>query len=125
MRLRRDSNLRLLTLVRITCALALLLVAFAHRPVAFAAVPFDVTAYVLPDGTIPDLCVPGNAGNGEIHATGCEFCRLASGIILPEPHTEFWRVLAEGERIAPLAAVDPRPLLAASHHPARGPPALS
>jgi hypothetical protein len=125
MRLRRDSYSRFVTLVRITCALALLLVAFAHRPIGFAVVPFDVSAYTLPDGTIPDLCVPGNAGKGEVHPTGCEFCRLAVAVILPEPSPEFWRVLAAGERIAPLASALAIPPLAAFLHPVRGPPAFS
>jgi hypothetical protein len=125
MRIRRGINSRLLTLVRITCALALLLVAFAHRPMAFAAVSFDVSAYTLPDGTIPDLCIPGNAGTGEVHPTGCEFCRLAGAVILPEPSPEFWRVLAAGERIAPLASALAIPPLAAFLHPVRGPPAFS
>ena len=111
--------------MRITCVLALVLVAFAHRPVAFAAVPFDAAAYTLPDGTIPDLCVPGDAGKGEVHSTGCEFCRMAGAVILPEPSSEFWRVLAAGERIAPLATAPAIPPLAAFHHPARGPPSVS
>ncbi len=125
MRSLSEGNSRFVTLVRITCALALLLVAFAHRPVAFAAVPFDVSAYTLPDGTIPDLCVPGNSGSGEVHPTGCEFCRLAVAIILPEPSPEFWRVLAAGERIAPLASAPAIPPLAAFLHPVRGPPTIS
>jgi hypothetical protein len=125
MRLRRDINSRFLTLVRITCALALLLVAFAHRPMAFAAEPFDLAAYTLPDGTIPDLCIPVDAGTGEVHPTGCEFCRLAVAVIMPEPSPEFWRVLAAGERIATPASAPAIPPLAAFLHPVRGPPALS
>jgi hypothetical protein len=119
------SNSRFSALVRVACVLALILVAFAHRPAAFAAEPFDAAAYTLPDGTIPDLCVPGNSGEGDVHATGCEFCRLAATVILPEPRSEFWHLLATGERIAPLAAAFPAPLLAAFLYPVRGPPSLS
>jgi hypothetical protein len=119
------SNSRFSALVRVACVLALILVAFAHRPAAFATEPFDAAAYTLPDGTIPDLCVPGNSGEGDVHATGCEFCRLASGVILPEPKSEFWHLLAAGERIAPPASASAIPPLAAFLHPVRGPPVLS
>jgi len=125
MQFRLRSTFGIQSFVCIACVLALLLVAFAHRPMAFAAVPFDVAAYTLPYGTIPDLCIPGNAGTGEVHPTGCEFCRLAGAVILPEPSPEFWRVLAAGERIAPLATAPAIPPLAAFHHPARGPPSVS
>ena len=50
-------------LVRMLCALSLLLVAFAHRPLALETVPSlssaDVASFMLPDGTLPDLCLTG------------------------------------------------------------------
>jgi hypothetical protein len=112
-------------LVRFACVLALLLVAFAHRPMAFAAVPFDVAAYTLPDGTIPDLCVPGNAGKGEVHPTGCEFCRLASSVILPEPDAVRWPALPQDGRVALVRERVPGPRVSAFLHPVRGPPSTS
>lgn len=74
------------------CALALLLAAFAHQPLTRAgppgAVPPDLAAYVLPDGTLPVLCLSGygDESNGYSRDGACEFCRVA-GSVLPPPQT--------------------------------------
>lgn len=76
--------------VRMLCALALVFVAFAHQPVAaFPAQTIDLSAYTLPDGTVPSLCLT-DSGDGDHHksawhGTGCEACRLVSSVILPVP----------------------------------------
>ena len=72
------------------CAVALVLLAFAHRPVAVAADdPIDLAAYTLPDGTVPVLCLPGS-GDQDIHKDAfhgkdCEACRLSASFILAVP----------------------------------------
>ena len=78
-------------LVRILCAIALLCVGFAHKPVVVEAAlaPSEIAAYTLPDGTLPVLCLPGDDGDGKTKShdpgTGCEVCRLASSMVVPQP----------------------------------------
>lgn len=75
--------------LRVFCALSLLLVAFAHKPLGFSdqAAAYGqagVAAFVLPDGTQPVLCLTG--GDSEEHHdafTGCEACRLVASAGLP------------------------------------------
>jgi hypothetical protein len=79
-------------LTRILCALALLFVGLSHKPPALSAAtltPAEIAAYTLPDGTLPVLCLPSEDGASKNHShdfgNGCEACRLASAILLPEP----------------------------------------
>lgn len=76
-------------------ALTAVLVGFAHRPLESFA-PYDVASWVLPDGTLPDLChvdfddpsapVPGHGATAV-----CDACLLTSapglgavaGVVLP------------------------------------------
>lgn len=78
------------------CTLAFLLLGFAHKPLVLET-PIDEVGqselYLLPDGTVPILCLQGHQNEG--HPTHqrkvfCEACRLAGGSALPEPS----RVLA-------------------------------
>lgn len=89
---------------RIACVLALVLVAFAHRPaVAPASAPLaaELAAYVLPDGTVPDLCLPGEEDHGGGLSGHCEFCRIAASVLLPAPPSGVAAVLLHGgERLA-------------------------
>jgi len=78
-------------LVRMLCALSLLLVAFAHKPLALndaarVISSVDLASYVLPDGTLPDLCLTGEE-NDPRHAAAnhCEACRIVSSVDLPSP----------------------------------------
>ncbi len=51
--------------VRMLCALALVFVAFAHKPITTASADqIDLAAYTLPDGTVPVLCLPGSGDQG-------------------------------------------------------------
>lgn len=77
--------------VRVLSALALLLLSFSHQP-AFARqiTPEVAVAYLLPDGSIGDICF-GTDGvadhgtpDGEL-APVCDYCRLAASILLPQP----------------------------------------
>jgi hypothetical protein len=76
--------------VRILCVLALVMVGFAHKPLAALPTAVQFAAYILPDGTLPTLCVTDNgAQKGDpsraLHDTGCDACRLAATILMPEP----------------------------------------
>lgn len=81
-------------LVRIFCAIALLCVGFAHKPPVLPAAPSSLSVeelaqYVLPDGTLPVLCLPSEDGKTKhqdhTYGSGCEACRLSASTILPFP----------------------------------------
>ncbi len=73
------------------CALALILVAFAHQPAAVSGIPgagtADLAAYALPDGSLPEFCITGLGDGGETPSVlgPCEFCRVAGTVLLPPP----------------------------------------
>ena len=74
--------------LRILCAVGLLFVAFAHRPaVAAGPGPAEFAAYVLPDGSMADLCINDTVDNKIKPAPGakCEACRIAGATLLPAP----------------------------------------
>ncbi|QKK32149.1 hypothetical protein FE844_022285 [Rhizobium indicum] len=79
--------------LRILCAVALVFVGFAHQVPAAAAGEFDpaeLAQYVLPDGTLPTLCVTttdtsGQSQHDKAHSHGCEACRINVSILLPTP----------------------------------------
>src|SRR5690349_13385018 len=76
--------------LRILCALLLVSAGLAHQPVAAKPLQVqDLAIYVLPDGSVADLCVPGDDGQpGKVKWHGCEACRIASSILVPAPPVE-------------------------------------
>lgn len=93
--------------LRFVCAVALVCTAFTHRAPVLASgsvSTMELAEYVLPDGTIPVLCLPDDDNKGKPHdgmpASGCEVCRLTTSIILPPPAhaggwpTQFTRMMA-------------------------------
>lgn len=78
-------------IARIICALALILVGFAHQPPRIpTTVPAsEMAAYVLPDGTLPVLCDLANLDDDDhSHDPGrCEACVLSASTLLPPPPT--------------------------------------
>lgn len=78
-----------MTMMRIVCVVALCAVGFAHRAPVVAATALtaaEIAALTLPDGSLPDLCLPGQAedGKSKTHTASadCEACRI-SGQSLP------------------------------------------
>ncbi len=79
--------------VRILCVIALVFVGFAHQVPVRASTdvsPADFAEYVLPDSTLPTLCVTVSEGSekgqhDKAHSQGCEACRISSSILLPVP----------------------------------------
>lgn len=69
------------------CALALLLTAFAHQPVVAQGIDgVDLSAYRLPDGSLPIICYNGpgdKEGGSQMNGPHCPFCTLAKSIVLP------------------------------------------
>jgi hypothetical protein len=109
--------------VRMICALALLFVAFAHQPVSLASAQPDLSAYTLPDGSLPVLCLTDSNDtdhhNSAWHGKGCEACRLSASVILPVPPA------ASGRKIEPLQSLAIRreaALIARLAYPPSAPP---
>ncbi len=110
--------------VRMLCALALVFVAFAHKPIdAAPSNQIDLAAYTLPDGTVPVLCLPGSNDQdihkSAWHGTGCEACRLSASVLLPVPP------VTPGPRVQPaqsLAIQREAILIARSLYPPSAPP---
>lgn len=76
--------------IRALCVVALLAVGFGHRTPAFAVSLLsaeDVAAMTLPDGTLPELCLPvdGQAGKGQFTAAPCDACVISASVLLPTP----------------------------------------
>ena len=89
----RQTELKATLLLRMLCALSLLLLGLAHQaPQAVASEGYDAAAYVLPDGTFASLCVTVNDTDGKTVAfkPNCEACRLSASVILPAPDAGSW-----------------------------------
>lgn len=117
--------------LRIVCAAALLCIGFAHVPPSTGqASPstLDLAHYVLPDGTLPVLCLPGDdsgsGGDGGM-GKGCAACRLSSAFALPPPQDMTAWLFARPERGVPLVRFETsgRHLVPARAAP-RAPPAI-
>lgn len=110
--------------VSVLCALALSLVAFAHRPATADTRLSDpeITAYLALGGSLTELCLSGEAGEDGAGHTECPACTLAKSMALAPTPIGPCRVALP----APERAIWPEtPRLAgyALHAPsARGPP---
>jgi hypothetical protein len=112
-------------LVRFISALALVFVAFAHRPLDLGGVP-DASAYAFPDGSVPVICVtlPGE-GKGKTvgHGLPCDACLIAGSVLVPVP-TDLAAIAPESAERIVFAAAEPlftRPAFPPSAPP-RAPP---
>jgi hypothetical protein len=120
-------------LVRLTCAIALLFVGFAHETPVFAKsafIIFEPAQYVLPDGTLPVICIEGKAQGNHTHdkvqAAKCEACRIGSSVLLPLPACGGGaRPLLEADRPAPREPVGCHRRPWHNSRGARAPPAPS
>lgn len=112
--------------VRFLCVLALLSLAFAHKPPQAMAAVFASASLQLPDGTYADLCVGDHGMKHSSANPQCEACRLSASVLLPAPDAGAWlksvfaslaneRTTRSQMRLA-LSVERPR---------ARGPPGLS
>ncbi|MEM9473299.1 MAG: hypothetical protein AAGA00_15200 [Pseudomonadota bacterium] len=119
------------TITRMLCVFALLLVSFAHSvpaaspQAASTQTSVDLSAYALPDGTLPVIChSPSRTddGGGIVFFSECEFCRLASAAVLPASDPVWLRPCAAAG--VPMPAVH-GPAILPVHYagtPTRGPP---
>ncbi|MFC3318233.1 hypothetical protein ACFOHY_15580 [Rhizobium rosettiformans] len=107
--------------IRMICVVALVLLGLAHRPVVSSVPqlsPQEIAALTLPDGTLPELCLPSEDGKSKPHAgtSTCEACRIAATALLPTPSD------AVGARM-PFVAAIVLPLPAEAHYRQLFPPA--
>ena len=79
----RHRNLNLLAAAAFLLAAVLNAYAFRIGPVAGA--PADLSAYALPDGTLPQPCLSGTGedNSGHDRSTHCDFCRIIAMPGLP------------------------------------------
>jgi len=119
--------------LRMLAALALLFLSFAHQPVIARVLPPQIAAaYVLPDGSVAEICFGldglgaegGRGGHHDGRAPVCEACRLSATAILPPPSDTGYLPVRSNEfcvrkdKIKAPVIVHPRLL-----PPAQGPPA--
>jgi hypothetical protein len=73
-------------IVRLMSVIALVMVGFAHKPVVAQPLKLQFAAYILPDGTLPTLCLNDDPSQPATLADhGCDACRLAAAILVPAP----------------------------------------
>jgi hypothetical protein len=95
---------------RMLCALVLVVSALVQQPAAAMPVAPDMAAYVLPDGTLADLCLSdhGDAdGKGGTKCHGCQSCCLVAPGALPTAY----RVSAPPRTSAVLSCLQSRELV--------------
>lgn len=95
-------------LVRMFCALAVLSLAFAHKPPQVMAAVLETASYVLPDGSYADLCVGNMAVKHPAAGGFCEACVLAATTLLPVPPEEGWL-------LSSFASLDNEPVVVARY----------
>ena len=100
---------------------ALVGLGFGHR--MMLQDPVDLSAYAMPDGTLPELCHDGGADHNAKDQPPCPLCRIVVGLDIPPV------VGLPPMQLAPSSVVWPRSALAVAGlyqpraPPARGPPA--
>jgi hypothetical protein len=116
--------------VRICCAFAIILAAFAHQPViaeanstAASLSQFKTSDYTLPDGTILSLCLYTPADGEHRADPPCEFCRIADGANIAPPCAlcSVVRQAANAKARKPVASSLPHQIFQPAT-PLRGPP---
>lgn len=109
--------------VRLLSAVALILLAFAHKPVVVAQYsPAELAAFALPDGSLPVLCLPSGAEHDDgkyAHDAPCDACRISSASLLAVPECDFGPRLLAAHFSLPLPDV---PLLRHEAFPPAAPP---
>jgi hypothetical protein len=89
--------------LKILCAIAMVWTSFAHRPVIASETEqtADLSAYTLPDGTVPVICISGENGEKNAYAKGCPYCTLVKAAALHISPELFTRVASNLKATAP------------------------
>ena len=120
----RHRNLNLLAAAAFL--LAAVLNAYAFRIGSVSQVPADLSAYALPDGTLPELCLSGEGGDngGHDRSKHCDFCRIIAMPGLPGGPSDTLGVPAFATSVAYAAPSSALPVQRSVRAPrARSPPA--
>ena len=118
----KNGHLRDIVL-RLGVIFGVALLAFAHPPLRAHVV--DLSAYAMPDGTLPELCIMDAGADHPAHNVHCPACHLAAEIPAPSPSiAAVWTELPEGLPPQTAAQIIP-PLRAGAPPEARAPPALT
>lgn len=78
-------------LMRIFCAIGLILIGFAHKPPQILTIiPYsELALYVMPDGSLPVICSSDMHGDADASHIGdfafCEACLLSGSALPPVP----------------------------------------
>jgi hypothetical protein len=89
-------------MLRLVLALAIVAASFMPRMPAFSAESGpDLSAYVLPDGSLPVICAFGGDADGKNSTGHCAFCHIWSAATLPEPPVALGETLS-GRRATPI-----------------------
>lgn len=107
---RRTTTWQMAT--RVLCVVTLVFIGLAHRAPAVATSSLsasEIAAFTLPDGSWPALCLPGDGkasdDKGQLAGGGCEACRLAAAMLLPQPEDAIGRRLPDVLDILPTVRV--------------------
>ena len=122
-----DARRKGLTVVlRMLCAVAILSLAFAHRPPEVMAAALQTASLQLPDGSLAELCVGEKAVKHPQANPLCEACRLSAAAVLPGPDNHFWLIsfFASLSNV-PRSATGMAVAVALEQARARGPPIFS
>ena len=109
----------------VLCALALVSVAFAHRPIAPASATSSpqIAAYLAQGGSLVDLCLSGDMGKGGTPDQHCPACTLAKTMALAPANLVALRTAAWSDAPVSMAAAPVLTGHSPRAPPARGPPA--
>jgi hypothetical protein len=109
--------------LRLGLILGVALLAFAHPPLRAHVV--DLSAYAMPDGTLPDLCLEDADADHPAQGVHCPACHLAAEPPAPRPNiAAVWTELPQ--ILQPQTAAQFIPSLRTNAPPeARAPPALT
>jgi hypothetical protein len=126
----RIKNIYITSFVRMLCALALMMSAYAHcanlssiNSIETSTKTIKIAALTLPDGTIASICISDE--NDEHHRTQspCEFCRISATMALPNLVQSFDLIKPRlGNRIVPPSQVAILTTKFIIQHPTRAPP---
>ncbi|MCM2474936.1 hypothetical protein HGO38_15750 [Rhizobium sp. CG5] len=113
-------------MLRTLCAVALLSLAFAHKPPQVMAAAFETVSLQLPDGSYADLCISEAGTKHPLINQFCEACMLSSTALLPTPDPNGWLLSSFASLQNSAATASEIPVALAVDHPrSRGPPSIS